>query len=136
MGRFKQKRKGAERMNTVVMILQVVIALGIINVWVLRFGRSTEWRGGAAGNMKEEFAVYGLPAWSVQVIGFLKLLCAAGLIAGLWAPRLVLPSAAGLAVLMLGAVAMHIKVKDPVKKSLPAFTMLVLCLIVAGAQLS
>ena len=30
-------------------------------------------RGGAATNMKEEFQVYGLPEWSVQVVGFLKL---------------------------------------------------------------
>jgi hypothetical protein len=34
---------------------------------------------------------------------------------------------------MLGAVAMHVKVKDPLKKSLPALTMLVLCIIVAVA---
>ncbi len=123
-------------MNTVVMVLQVVIALGIFNVWIVRFGKSTEWRGGGAANMKEEFAVYGLPAWSVQVIGFFKVLCAAGLIVGLWVPRLTLPSATGLAVLMLGAVAMHVKVKDPAKRSLPAFTVLVLCLIVAGSQFS
>jgi hypothetical protein len=122
-------------MDTVITVVQVVIALGIFNVWILRFGKSTEWRGGSSSNMTEEFAVYGLPGWSVQVIGFLKLLCAAGLIIGLWVPRLILPSAAGLAALMVGAVAMHVKVKDPLKKSLPAFTMLVLCLIVVSSQL-
>ena len=120
-------------METVVVIIQVIIALGIFNVWILRFGKSTQWRGSSATNMKEEFQAYGLPGWSVQVIGFLKLLFAACLIASIWFPTLTIPAAAGIAILMLGAVAMHIKVKDPLKKSLPAMTMLILSLIVAIA---
>jgi hypothetical protein len=83
--------------------------------------------------MSEEFAAYGLPTWSVPAVGFFKLACAAALIAGIWVPVLVRPAAIGLAILMLGAVAMHIKVKDPAKKALPAFCMLVLCLVVAIA---
>jgi hypothetical protein len=35
-----------------------------------------------------------------------------------------------MAVLMFGAVAMHMKVRDPIKKSLPALLVLLLCLIV------
>lgn len=119
-------------MDTAVTFVQIVLALGIFNVWILRFGKSTDWRGGAAANMKEEFQVYGLPGWSVQVVGLLKLLFAAALIAGIWFQPLTRPAAAGVAVLMLGAVAMHIKVKDPFKKSLPALTMLVLSVIVAA----
>jgi hypothetical protein len=118
-------------MELAVQIVQVIVALGIFNVWLLRFNQSTEWRGGSAGNMKEEFDAYGLPAGSVYVVGALKLLCAAGLIAGIWLPQLVMPSAVGLAVLMLGAVAMHVKIGDPVKKSVPAFTMLVLSVLIA-----
>ena len=118
-------------METATTILSIVIALGIFNVWLLRFNRSTPWRGGAAANLREEFAVYGLPAWSVGVVGFLKVLFAAGLIAGIWIPELSRFAAAGIAVLMLGAVSMHVKVKDPLKKSLPAFTLLVLSSIVA-----
>lgn len=123
-------------MTTAMIVLQVVLALGIFNVWILRYGKPSEWRGGDAATMQQEFAVYGLPSWSVQVIGALKLLCAAGLIVGIWVPGIALPAAAGLAVLMLGAIAMHIKVKDPLKKSLPALTMLVLCLLVAGSYVS
>jgi hypothetical protein len=81
--------------------------------------------------MKEEFQVYGLPGWAVGVVGFLKLLFAASLIVGVWIPALTQPAAIGLAVLMLGAVLMHVKVKDPMQKSLPAFAMLVLSLVVA-----
>jgi uncharacterized membrane protein YphA (DoxX/SURF4 family) len=120
-------------MDTAVVIIQAVVALGIFNVWILRFGKPTDWRGGAAANMKEEFQVYGLPGWSVQIVGFLKLLFAVCLIAGIWFQPLTRPAALGLAVLMLGAVVMHIKVKDPLKKSLPALTILVLLVIVAAS---
>lgn len=120
-------------MDTLAIIFQVALALGIINVWILRFGKSTSWRGGTARNMKEEFAVYGLPSWFVPVIGGLKLLSAVLLIAGIWFPALTLPAAATLAVLMIGAIAMHVKVSDPLIRSLPAFTMLVLASFVAGA---
>ena len=123
-------------MTVVGTVLQVVIALGIFNVWVLRFATSTEWRGGDATTMQQEFAVYGLPEWSVWVIGALKLLCAAGLIAGIGIPQCTLPAAACLAILMLGAIVMHVKAKDPIKKSLPALTMLVMCLVVAGSQVA
>ena len=116
-------------MEYLTVIIQVVIALGIFNVWLLRFGQSTEWRGGDAKNMKEEFAVYGLPSWFVGVIGGLKLLLAVALVAGIWVPSLVRPAAIGMAILMLGAIAMHIRVKDPIKRSAPAFSMLVLSLL-------
>jgi hypothetical protein len=120
-------------MDMVKVVIQVVIALGIANVWLLRSGKPTGWRGGGAQNMKEEFKVYGLPDGFVHVIGFLKLTLAALLIAGIWFPVVIQPAAIGMAVLMLGAVAMHVKVGDPPKKSLPAFTMLVLALFVAFA---
>ena len=40
---------------TLIMILQLVIAIGLINVWLFRFNKATEYRGGDAKNMKEEF---------------------------------------------------------------------------------
>ncbi len=118
-------------METLVIIIQIGIALGILNVWLLRYGKQTAWRGGEANNMKEEFKVYGLPVWFMGVVGFLKVLLAVLLILGIWFPSLTEPAAIGMAILMLGAVTMHVKVKDPLKKSLPAFTLLVLSLIVA-----
>jgi predicted histidine transporter YuiF (NhaC family) len=118
-------------MRTALLVAQVFVALGIFNVWIVRFGKATSFRGGDARSLKEEFRVYGLPEWSVGVIGFLKLLCAAALLAGIWFPSLTRPAAAGLAVLMLGAVSMHVKVKDPLQKSLPALGMLAFCLLIA-----
>ena len=115
-------------MDSLLTALQVLIALGIVNVWVVRPAKATAWRGGTATNLKEEFATYGLPSWAMGVIGSLKMLCAAGLLAGIWMPALVQPSAALLAVLMLGAIVMHVKVTDPVQRSVPAMLMLTGCL--------
>ncbi|MGB5366324.1 MAG: DoxX family protein [Polyangiales bacterium] len=120
-------------MNTVVSIAQVVVALAILNVWIIRFGKATSWRGGEATNMSEEFAVYGLPNWFMLMIGFLKISLAALLVAGVWAPELTKPAATGMALLMVGAIAMHFKVGDPPVKSLPAFIVLSLCAFVALA---
>jgi hypothetical protein len=117
-------------MEMIGLLIRIVIALGIFNVWIIRFSKASVWRGGQAKNMKEEFAVYGLPAWFVGLIGFLKMLLAVLLIAGIWVPGLTNPAAYAMAVLMVGAIIMHIKVKDPIKKSLPAFTMLVLSILV------
>ncbi len=118
-------------MDYVVIVLQIVIALGIINVWILRPGKSTNWRGGQAKSMREEFAVYGLPVWFMYLIGSLKCLLAALLIAGIWIPVVTVPAAVAMAVLMLGAISMHVRVKDPLQKALPSFTMMVLSLAVA-----
>ena len=115
-------------MGTVMVILQIAAALGLLNVWLLRFNRRTAYRGGTAGSMPEEFAAYGLPAWFAYVIGILKVGSALALIAGIWFPQLVLPAAALIVVLMLGALAMHAKIGDPPKKFLPALAMLALCL--------
>jgi hypothetical protein len=119
-------------MQSLVILCQIIIALGIFNVWVLRYGKETNWRGGEAKSMKEEFAAYGLPVGFMVLIGAAKILLATCLIIGIWVPVLVKPAALAMALLMIGALSMHVKVKDPVQKSLPAFTMLALSLIVAA----
>lgn len=119
-------------METASLICQLIIALGILNVWLLRPKQATAYRGGTAANMKEEFAVYGFPPWFMVSVGTLKVVLALLLIAGLWVPALVRPAAIGFVVLMAGAVVMHIKVKDSPKKTLPALTMLALSLFVAS----
>ncbi len=115
-------------MGTVMIILQIAAALGLLNVWLLRFNRRTGYRGGDAGSMPEEFAAYGLPVWFAYVIGALKIGSALALIAGIWLPALVLPAAALISIMMLGALAMHARIRDHLKKFLPALGMLVLCL--------
>ncbi len=118
-------------MNYLILGIKLVIALGIYNVWLLRSRKATNWRGGDAKNMKEEFEVYGLPGWFMNVVGFFKLLFATLLVVSIWLPSLTMPAAGGMGILMLGAVSMHFKAKDPPKKALPSFSLFVLCLIVA-----
>ncbi|MBC8190567.1 MAG: DoxX family protein [Puniceicoccaceae bacterium] len=111
-------------------ILQITVGLGILNVWLLRFQNKTSYRGGESSNMKQEFAHYGLPNWSVYVIGFFKISSAAGLLVGIFITPFVLPSAILLATLMLGAVSMHAKVSDPIKKSIPALCILAMAILI------
>jgi hypothetical protein len=120
--------------NTLVQVCQVIVALGLLNVWLLRFNKPTAYRGGTAVNMPGEFTAYGLPAWFCCCVGVLKVACACALLAGLLYPRISLPAAAVVAALMVGSVAMHLKVRDPFKKSVPALAVLVLCLIVIAGH--
>ena len=106
------------------LILQLIISVGLINVWLFRFNKVTEYRGGGANNMKEEFQAYGLPIWLMYVVGFLKIAIAIMLIVSIWVKELLEYNLWLLSVLMFGAVLMHLKVKDPIKKSYPALSIL------------
>jgi uncharacterized membrane protein YkgB len=108
----------------IVSILQIILALGLVNVWLVRFRKPTKYRGSGATNMKEEFCAYGLPVWFMYMIGTAKMVIAILLIIGLWVPAVVVPAAAVLAVLMIGAVSMHVKVRDAFVRTVPALAML------------
>ena len=116
-------------MNALHIILQLIIGLGILNVWLLRSGRKTSYRGGDATCLKDEFKAYGLPVWMFWLVGILKVGAALALLAGIVYPVLVVPAASLMAFLMLGAITMHLKVKDSPAKSLPAVTLLILSLV-------
>jgi len=111
--------------------LQLIVGLGILNVWIFRSGKSTPYRGGDAKNLREEFASYGLPFWFMCVIGVLKVGMALALLTAIWIHSLAQPAAIGLGLLMLGALAMHLKVKDPIKKALPSIVVLAMCAAIA-----
>jgi uncharacterized membrane protein YphA (DoxX/SURF4 family) len=109
-------------MNVIGKLAQTAAALWILNVWFLRFNKDTGYRGGDATNMKEEFAEYGMSETTMYAVGATKVGLASLMLIGHWVPKLVRPASAGLAVLMLGAIGMHIKVKDPIKRALPAIS--------------
>ncbi len=116
---------------SIVGIVQVIVGLGLLNVWLVRRGRPTAYRGGQAQTLRGEFEAYGLPAWMFFAVGGLKTIAGLALIVGLWVPSLVRPAALVVAVLMVGALAMHQKIKDPLRRSLPALAVLILCLWLA-----
>jgi hypothetical protein len=108
--------------------LQILIAIGLINVWIFRFARETKYRGASAHNMKEEFSAYGLPNWFMYVVGVLKIIIAFSMILVIFVSSLLktvsVPALGLLSLLMIGAIAMHIKVKDSLLKTTPAIFML------------
>ena len=120
----------------IITILKVITALGIFNVWILRYNKATEFRGGQAQNLKEEFETYGLKLWSMFIIGGIKISISILFIAGLFTQKLTLLNYSDLygagimSIIMIGAILMHLKVNDPMKKSIPAITMLTMYSII------
>ena len=118
-------------MNLIGKIAQTAAALWILNVWFNRFNKDTGYRGGDATNMKEEFEVYGLSETQMYAVGAAKVSLAGLMLAGHAVPRVTRPASIGLAMFMLGAIGMHIRVGDPVKRYLPALSVLSLATISA-----
>lgn len=117
-------------MTTFAVICQVVIALGIFNVWIIRRDRSTPFRPEGAGDIAEEFRRYGFPDWFRVVIGSTKVMLAILLLVGVFFAQVALPAAALMALLMVGAIVAHVRVQDPPMKSMPALAMLVMSVVV------
>ncbi len=115
-------------------LLMLVVSAVVLNVWFFRFNRETIYRGGKATNMIEEFAAYGLSENLVYLVGGLKVLAAIGLLVGFVNQRFIMPSAALMAVMMLGAIGMHFKICDPAITYLPAGLMLTSCLAILYLQ--
>jgi hypothetical protein len=113
-------------MENLQIAIQLIIALGIFNVWIFRINKPTKYRGGNAENMESEFKAYGFSNLIMKIIGFSKLSLAFLLILGIWFPNLIDISAILMGFLMIGAIGVHFKIKDPLIKSLPAFIMLIL----------
>jgi len=108
--------------------IAVLIGITLLNVWLLRINRPTNYRGGEAKTMREEFRAYGLPAPVFYIVGVLKVGVALLFIGSIWLPQFLQPAAFVLSVLMLGAVGMHFRVSDPLQKSVPALFLLCLSL--------
>ncbi len=117
-------------MEILVITFKVIVGLSILNVWLVRSNKSTEWRGGEAKNIAEEFNIYGLPHWMVWTVGSVKVSLAVLLLASIYYTQFSDVAAYGIAILMTGAVLMHLKIGDPIKKSFPAFSFLVLSLAI------
>lgn len=110
--------------------LKLIVGISILNVWLIQPKKNTKWRGGNASTIVEEFKVYGLSKPFCYVVGFLKVTLALLLLASIKFEGFTLLASAGLALLLLGSVAMHLKIKDPFYKSYPALLFIVLNLII------
>lgn len=126
--RYPTSTTGTNTMTFLPYFAQILVALTVISVWTIRFNRATTWRGGNAKNMCEEFSVYGLSTRLRKAVCCLKLSGSLLLLVGLWCDQCAFWGATLLSILMASAVAMHVKVRDPIRKSLPASVIFVLCL--------
>ena len=118
-------------MDYLLTALKVIVGLSILNVWLVQYNKDTRWRGGDASTIFGEFKAYGLPEWSVYVVGVIKIALAIMLIASIRYPTLEVVAALGLAAMLTGSVMMHLKISDPLIKSFPAALFLVMSLVIA-----
>ena len=118
------------------MTIKIITALGIFNVWLLRYNKNTEYRGGNAKSLKEEFKTYGLNSWFMYLIGAIKIGISILFIVSCFnifskmLDTTIFYASVVMSLIMIGSILMHIKVNDPFKKSVPAITMLTLYSII------
>lgn len=108
-------------MNTILALAQLIIAGSVFFVWVTRLT-----------NVEREFREYQLSELVRNAVGASKIAAATLLVAGLWYPGLVFPSAVAMGAFMLFAQFFHFKVRHPVAKYVPSFLLLLLCVFVAA----
>tara|TARA_B100001175_G_scaffold155603_1_gene131867 strand:- start:1089 stop:1457 length:369 start_codon:yes stop_codon:yes gene_type:complete len=101
-------------------IAQLVISLGILNSWLLRFNKKSIYRGSTANSLLEEFKIYGYPIWFFYTVGTLKIIFSVMIFAGFWNEILLTVGSVGMMILMIGAIFSHIKIRDPLVKFIPA----------------
>ncbi|PQB06094.1 DoxX family protein [Aureitalea marina] len=117
-------------MDVLLIVLKFIVSISILNVWLFRFKKPTPWRGGDAKNLLDEFDAYGLSNGVAYAVGIIKVGLAILLLSSIYWEQLTWFAAGGIIVTMAGAIAMHVKIHDPIKKSLPAFIFLTLCVII------
>jgi len=115
-------------MATLVIVAEASIGLWIWSVWSWRLRMDSSFRAVGAKNLLQEFQSYGYPAWVLKTVGAFKCSFASMLVLAIIYPMklLTLVGASGIAILMSVAVFSHVRVKDPLTKSIPAAAMLIL----------
>ena len=129
---------------TLYLLVKMIIAFGILNVWIIRFNKKTAWRGGDSLSLKEEFQTYGLPIWFMYIVGFMKISLSLIIVIGTLSQffdtenytilKLDTYVFSIMGFLMVGAILMHLQINDPLKKSLPAISILIL--VIYGVMFS
>jgi hypothetical protein len=115
----------------IIIALKLIVGLSILNVWLIQPNKPSKWRGGDATTITEEFSVYGLSKTFYYIVFAVKVGLAILLLVSIKYDIFSLYSSIGLAALLGGSIAMHLKVKDALFKSFPAFLFMVMNLIIA-----
>ena len=86
--------------------------------------------------MRKSAAHFGIPWPRYRLIGVTELAAAAGILTGLWWPPLGLAAAAGMTLLLIGAVITHRRAGDSAKEAAPALSALTLTIAYLAIALS
>jgi hypothetical protein len=108
------------KMEKLILLLQITVALSVAYVWVFRFQ-----------NVVKEFKQFGLSDLTRTIIGATKISLATLLVVGIWYSSLVLIPSIFMGVLMIGAQYFHFKISNPFIKHLPSLILLILCVFIA-----
>ncbi|MET4141128.1 DoxX family protein [Pedobacter sp. UYP1] len=101
-------------------IAQLLIALSISFVWIVRFD-----------NIVKEFKQYGIPDLVRNMVGASKIALSTLLVVGIWYEPPVVISALLMSLLMFCAQIAHFKIKNPWRKFVPSLILLILSIFVA-----
>lgn len=107
-------------MNNLTISLQAFVAASVLFVWVVRYA-----------NTVEEFKQYGLPDWLRDFVGILKMTFSLMLLIGIERGLFAVMGGIGIAILMAAAFVVHLRVKNPLLKTLPCLTLLLLSAVIA-----
>tara|TARA_B110000438_G_C15798296_1_gene643867 strand:+ start:1912 stop:2259 length:348 start_codon:yes stop_codon:yes gene_type:complete len=104
-------------------VLKIIVGVSILFVWVIRYN-----------NIIEEFKVYQLPEWLRDIVGIFKISFAVMLQTE--SADLVMIGSGGIAVLMVAAIYTHVRVKTPYFSRIPAFVLLLICIMLFSVEYS
>lgn len=107
-------------MHDVATVLQAFVAASIFFVWVVRYATTSL-----------DFKQMGLPDSLRDLVGILKLTCSLLLLIGIARPMMAFVGGIGIVGLMGAAVVMHLRIRNPPFKMLPALTLLVCAGLIA-----
>jgi putative oxidoreductase len=83
----------------------------------------------------EEFERYGYPQWFRVITGLIEMVAGVGLIVGIaWRPEAALFGGLVFSGTMIGAVATHVRIDDPLQKIAAPATLFVLTVVLLASQ--
>ena len=104
-------------LDILIELIKVISSVAIFFVWVVRYE-----------NIRKEFDEYNLPTWLRDLTGILKLSFAWMLHSS--DPAMVVVGSSGITLLMLAAVATHVRLKSTFRRYIASVTMLLLSITI------
>ena len=103
--------------SSLLTMCKVILSISLYYVWVVRYK-----------NIKEEFKGYNYPYWFRDFTGILMLSFSAMIMKN--KTELIILGCLGIIIQMLGALWTHYMVQNPLRRTIPAFAVLGLCLFI------